>query len=137
MHAGVAVPFGHLNRTTNPGTTINIDFVYQFTTRTWADARLGYSIFNGSGGSRNVDIWNLSANLRFIPWLWKVSPFVNGGLGLYHVSSLEAGFNIGAGLGFHFVHWFDIEATFNYHYVFTASPDVTFGKVQLGLIRWF
>jgi subtilisin family serine protease len=139
LHAGLAVPFGILNNTTDPGPTINADLVYRITPQLFADLRLGYSRFRGSGGASDVDIWNLSPNLKFIPVMSTPWLFINGGVGLYYIDAinLEGGFNLGVGLGFPIQPNLDLEGTFNYHSTFTASPDLKFGKVQIGLIWWF
>jgi hypothetical protein len=137
LHAGLAVPFDALNKTTNLGPTVNVDALYWLSPRFWADVRGGISLFNGSGTSADVDIWNLSGNIRFVLLDARPTPFVNGGLGVFYVDDIEAGFNVGVGVGLPLGSRLDFEVTSNYHQVLTTSPDVRFGKIlQFGLVWW-
>lgn len=139
FHVGAAVPLGTLNSFTDIGPTANLDFIIPINPQLAADLRLGYSLFRGAGGASDLDMWNLSANLKVLPVLTTPYPFLNGGLGLYYVDSsdLEAGFNIGAGVGQPLTSNLDVELTANYHSTFTASPDLEFTKLQLGLVWAF
>lgn len=136
IHGGITTPLGILNTTTDPGPAVTLDFVYPFTPQLAVDFRLGYSNFNGISGASDVDIWNLSANLKAIPLLSIPYAIVNGGFGLYYVdyNDLEAGFSVGIGLGQPINSTVDLEVTLNYHRTFTASPDLEFLRLQLGLI---
>jgi hypothetical protein len=139
LHAGAALPFGTLANTTDRGPSATLDYVFPITPMVAADLRLGYSLFNGTGAAADVDIWNLSANIKVVPALTAPWVFVNGGLGLYYVdtSDLAGGFNTGIGVGQHLGSHLDLEATFNYHRTVTASPNLAFGTLQLGLIWSF
>jgi hypothetical protein len=136
LHAGAAVPLGALNAVNDPGPTINLDVVFPITPKVGVDFRGGYSRFNGTPPANDVPIWDLSVNLKVIPVLSTPYPFVNGGLGVYHVSPnhVEAGFNVGVGLGLPVNPHLDVEATANYHRTFTGPVDAEFLKIQLGLI---
>ncbi len=136
LHAGAAVPLGTLNLATDPGPTINADVIFPITPKLGVDLRGGYSRLNGSGLANDVHVWDLSVNLKVIPVLSTPYPFVNGGLGIYHVSPnhLEAGFNVGVGVGLPISPRVDLEATGNYHRTFTGPADAEFLKLQLGLI---
>lgn len=136
LHAGVAQPLGTLNSTTNAGPTIHADLVFPVTPILGVDFRLGYSRFVGTGGAGDVDIWNLSTNLKLLvaqttPW-----PFINAGLGLYYVdyNDLEGGYNVGIGVGQPIGTSLTLEVTANYHSTLTASPDIEFLKLQVGLL---
>ncbi|MGH7537771.1 MAG: S8 family serine peptidase, partial [Gemmatimonadales bacterium] len=136
IHGGVAVPFGILNNTTTTGPTAKLDYVFLVIPPALAaDIRLGYSLFPGSGAG-DVDIWNLSANVKYAPIQTTPWPFVNAGVGLYYIDSndLESGFNIGVGIGRRLSQNVDLEVTANYHRTVSASPNVEFAKLQVGLI---
>jgi hypothetical protein len=138
LHAGIAVPFGSLNNTNDLGPTVSVDLVRRFTPQVFADLRIGYSLFPGSGSASDFDVVNLSANLKVIPVLNTPWVFLNGGFGLYYLdtSNWETGYNLGAGLGVSTSSNLDLELTANYHATFAGSPTVRFGKLQLGLIFW-
>ena len=138
LHAGIAVPLGSLNNTNDLGPTVGVDLVRRFTPQVFADLRIGYSLFPGSGSASDFDVVNLSANLKVIPVLNTPWVFLNGGFGLYYLdtSNWETGYNLGAGLGVSASSNVDLELTANYHATFAGSPTVRFGKLQLGLIFW-
>jgi hypothetical protein len=140
LHAGLVDPHGALHGIAKRGSTFNLDFVYPFQPQ-WAwDIRLGSSRFDGRGGHPDTSLATLSANARFT-----VNPgaavhlFLNGGLGLYHFNpgSFEGGGNLGVGLNLPVGQRFAVEATYNYHWAFTASPTLAFSQVQLGLLVSF
>jgi hypothetical protein len=139
LHAGAGLPFGALGNTTDPGPVATLDYVFPITPMVAADLRFGYSFFNGAGGAADIDIWNLSANLKVVPVLTTPWVFLNGGFGLYYIdaSDMEGGFNVGFGLGQPLSSNLDIEATLNYHRTLTASPNLAFGRLQSGLIWSF
>jgi subtilisin family serine protease len=139
LHAGVAIPTGVLNTTTDPGPTINLDFVYAITRQLGVDARLGYSRFIGSGGAPDREFMDLSLNAKYVPVLGSPWLFVNGGLGLYYLDwrDLHGAGNVGVGLGRRITPHIDLEATANYHRTFTASPNLGFVKAQVGAILSF
>jgi len=140
LHAGLADPHGALHSVTKQGSTFNLDFVYPFLPR-WAwDVRLGRSSLDGRAGQPDIDVSSLSANARltFNPGA-PVHLFLNAGLGLYHFEpgSFEGGGNLGAGVNFPIGPRFALEATYNYHSAFTATPNLKFDQVQLGLLISF
>ena len=65
--------------------------------------------------------------------------FVNGGVGAYHFDpgNFEGGGNLGLGLNVPAGPRFAIEATYNYHWVFTASPTLRFSQFQAGVLFSF
>lgn len=140
LHAGLVDPQGSFGNIAKQGSTYNLDFVYHFRPK-WAwDVRLGFSSFDGRAGLPDTDLWNLSANARFT-----INPpdparvFLNGGLGLYHFDpgDFEGGGNLGLGLNVPVSRRFAFEATFNYHWAFTASPTLEFGQIQAGFLVSF
>jgi hypothetical protein len=64
---------------------------------------------------------------------------LNGGLGLYHFDpgTFEGGGNLGVGLNVPVGPRFALELTYNYDSAFTASPNLEFSQVQLGLLVSF
>jgi hypothetical protein len=140
LHAGLVTPHGSLKNVTRQGSSINLDFVYAFRPR-WAwDVRLGFSRFDGRSGQPDTDVVTLSPNAKFTfnPGA-PVRLFLNGGLGLYHFDpgTFEAGGNLGGGLNVPLGRRFALEATYNYHSTFTASPNLKFDQAQLGLLVSF
>jgi trimeric autotransporter adhesin len=140
LHAGLAQPHGILKNVAKQGSTLNLDFLYPFLPR-WAwDLRLGISKLDGTAGNPDTDIYVLSPDIRytFNP-SGTVRLFLNGGLGGYHFDpgKFEAGGSLGLGLNVPAGPRFAIEATYNYHWVFTASPTLRFSQAQLGMLMSF
>ncbi len=140
LHAGLANPHGAFHGVAKQGSTFNLDFVYPFQPR-WAwDVRLGRSKFDGRAGHPDTDVASLSANARFTlnPGA-PVHVFLNAGLGGYHFDpgNFEGGGNLGLGLNVPVGRRFALEATYNYHWVLTASPTLQFDQIQLGLLISF
>jgi hypothetical protein len=140
VHAGVVWPHGALGNTNTNGATLNVAFIDAFAPE-WAwDLRFGIARFDGTAGNPNVDAWHLAPNIRYT-----VNPgaallgFFNGGAGLYHFrpGGLEAGLNVGGGLRFPIDRRFAVEGTYNFHWVFTASPSKRYSQLQGGLIVSF
>ncbi len=140
LHAGLATPHGALASAARQGSSLNLDFVYPFKPR-WAwDVRLGFLRFDGRAGQSDTDVATLSGNAKFTfnPGA-AVHIFLNGGFGLYHFDpgTFEAGGNLGIGLNVPLGSRFAIEATYNYHSTFTASPSLKFDQAHLGLLVSF
>ena len=59
--------------------------------------------------------------------------------GLYHFDpgTFEGGLNLGLGFNLPAGPLFAIEATYNYHWVLTASPILKYDQVQIGLLVSF
>ena len=140
LHGGLVVPHGALHGIATQGSTFNLDFVDPFKPR-WAwDARLGVSRFDGRAARPDVDLANLSANAKFtVNPTGAVRLFLNGGFGLYHFNpgDFEGGGNLGLGLNVPLGRRFALEATYNHHWAFTASPVLRFSQVQAGLLISF
>jgi hypothetical protein len=140
LHAGLVIPHGSFHAVAGNGGTLNLDFVYSLSSH-WAwDVRLGAARFDGRAGQPDVDLAALSANARFtVNPGWPVHLFINGGLGLYDFrpGDFVGGGNLGAGLSVPLGHLFALEATYNFHGAFNASPAREFSQVQLGLLVSF
>ena len=139
LHAGRVRPQGVLSHVVDDGWTVNLDYVRELSRRWDWDLRLGFSRFNGRQGI-DLDLWTLAGNLKytFNPGA-PVELFVNGGGGLYYLDpgDLEGGYNLGVGLAAPVTSSLTFEATYNYHSIFTSSPDLEFGQAQLGLLFSF
>ena len=140
LHAGLANPHGALSGVAKQGSTFNLDFVYPVQPR-WAwDARLGFTRLDGRAGNPDTRIWTLSANARYIlnPGM-PVRVFLNGGPGAYHFDpgSFEGGANLGLGVNVPAGPRISIEATYNHHWVLTASPTLRYDQVQAGFLVSF
>jgi len=140
LHAGLAQPHGALSSVAKQGSTFNLDFLYPVRPRLAWDLRLGTSKFDGRAGHPDTDVWTFSPNIRytFNPAA-PVRFFLNGGVGAYHFDpgKFEAGGNLGLGLNVPAGPRFAIEATYNYHWAFTASPTLRFSQIQAGLLISF
>src|SRR4029077_174123 len=137
---GLVDPHGALHGIAKQGSTFNLDFVYPFRPR-WAwDVRLGSSRFHGRAGQPDTSLSTPSVNatVTITPGA-PVHLFVNGGLGLYHFNpgDFAGGGNLGLGLSVPAGRRFAVEATYNYHWAFTASPVLQFGQAQLGFLVSF
>lgn len=140
LHAGLAQPHGVLKSIAKQGSTLNLDFLYPIRPR-WAwDLRLGVSSLDGRAGNPDIDIWMLSPNIRYtVNPTAPVRLFFNGGVGAYHFDpgQFEAGGDLGLGLNVPAGARFAIEATYNYHWVFTASPTLRYSQIQAGVLFSF
>lgn len=140
LHAGLAQPHGALSAIAKQGSTFNLDFIYPIRPKLAWDLRGGTAKFDGKAGNPDTDVWMLSPNLRytFVPTA-PVRLFLNGGIGAYHFDpgQFEGGGNLGLGVNVPAGRRFAIEATYNYHWVFTASPTPRFSQIQLGVLKSF
>jgi hypothetical protein len=140
VHAGIVWPHGALGATHDHGSTLNVSFI-QDVDEEWAwDVRFGVASFDGQAGQADVTVWHIAPNARYTfnpgnAWL----VFANGGLGLYHFGpgSFEAGLDIGGGLRRPISPRFAVEATYNFQWAFTASPNRRYSQLQGGLVVAF
>ncbi|MGB5987881.1 MAG: choice-of-anchor D domain-containing protein [Desulfobacterales bacterium] len=140
LHAGLVDPHGALGSIAKDGSAINLDFIYPIDPN-WAwDVRLGFAKFDGRSGNPDTDLWTLGGDLKYtINPSQALRLFLNGGGNLYHFDpgDFEAGVNFGLGLNLPLSQRFGLEATYNYHWAFTASPDLKYSQYQLGLLISF
>lgn len=140
LHAGVVEPYGSFGNSHGSGGTVNLDYMRFLSSNLAWDARLGFSNFSGKGGFSDLEVWTVSGNLKYYLFrgtLWR--GFVNGGMGLYfmHPGNIESGGNLGGGVALQIQPYLELEATANYHRTTTASPDLKYGQLQLGIIYYF
>lgn len=137
FHLGISDPQGIIGPFLDEGIAATLDYTFPINPRWSWDARLGYTTFDLRFGGGEVDVWDLSANLKaHFPTSGSWWAFVNGGPGVYYLDSsdVEGGYNVGIGLGFQVRPRVAFEVTFNRHETLTASPDIEFDKLQLGVL---
>jgi hypothetical protein len=140
LHAGQVNPSGDLNKIADAGLTVTLDLLYRFNAHWGLDFRLGYSSFDGRAGNSDTDLYTLGTNLKYT--FNPASPvriFLNGGGGLYDFDpgDVEGGVNVGVGLNIPLSQRFTFEATYNYHNAVTASDDLRYDQLQLGVLVSF
>jgi hypothetical protein len=137
LHAGWVFPHGALHTTATQGSTYHFDFVYPVRPRWAFDVRLRDSSFDGRRLLSDIDLKSLSVDAKYT-----INPgnpirlFVNGGIGAYHFrpGDFEGGGNLGLGLQVPAGPRFTFELTYNYHSTLTASPNLRFSELQLGVL---
>ncbi|HTG36023.1 MAG TPA: choice-of-anchor D domain-containing protein [Thermoanaerobaculia bacterium] len=140
LHAGLANPHGALAGSAKQGSTFNLDFVYPVKPKLAWDVRLGLTRFDGRSGQPDTRLWSLGANAKYtLNPAAPVRVFLNGGPGLYHFDpgTFEGGLSLGLGINVPAGPRFAIEATYNYHWVLTASPPLKYDQVQAGFLVSF
>ncbi len=140
LHAGRVEAHGAFANVARDGSALDLDFLSPLGPQWAADVRLGFARFDGQPGQPDTDLWKLGANAKFtFNPAAAVHVFVNGGPDLYHFSpgSFEGGVNLGLGLNVPAGSRFSFEATYNYHWALTASPDLRYDQLQLGLLISF
>ncbi len=140
FHTGFTHPYGRLNNVAGIGPTFNLGFQFPLRPRLAWDVRLGYANFDGSGSRADRDVWSVGANLKYtINPTSPVQVFLNGGPDLYHFEpgDVQFGFNVGLGVRVPINKLFAVEATYNYHNAFTASPLLHFDLFQVGFLTSF
>ncbi|MCP4203763.1 MAG: hypothetical protein GY769_17735 [bacterium] len=137
LHAGWVDPQGTAANFLDPGFTVNLDRVFPIKPDLAWDLRFGWEGFDGVPGAADLDVWMLLANLKHVFHHGvDYDVFVNGGGGLYLLDpgDAEGGANVGLGAAWELSPDLAFEATANYHSVLTASPDLEFVQLQIGLL---
>jgi opacity protein-like surface antigen len=140
MHAGVAIPTGSFNNNYDPDYSFGLNFDYHFTPQFSVLGLLGYNHFDsGSPSISDTYCWNISANLKYEFTTNLLTPYVNGGLGMYipESGSTKPGFNVGLGLDYSLSSDWIMELGADYHHVFTSGSDTQFFVPHVGLIYRF
>jgi hypothetical protein len=140
VHAGWVDSHGALSNVADDGSSFELDFTNPIWTDLAWQLRLGYSRFDGAAGLPDTKTWRLGVNAKytFNPGAL-LQVFVNGGPDLYHFSpgNFEGGANLGVGLHVPAGKLFSFEATYDYNRALTASPDLPFSQVMLGMLVSF
>lgn len=140
FHTGFTHPYGRLNNVAGRGPTFNLGFLFPLVPELAWDVRLGFANFDGSSGRPDRDVWSVGANLKYtVNPASPIQLFLNGGPDVYHFDpgNLQLGFNVGLGLHVPINKIFSVEATYNYHNAFTASPLLHFDLFQVGFVTSF
>lgn len=140
IHVGIVDPVGSFSSVLDNGRTLNLDYVRTINLNLAWDVRLGFSQFDGKSGFPDLDVWTLAGNLKYtINPGAPITVFVNGGGGLYDLDpgDLEGGYNLGFGLARVVGSTLTLEATYNRHSTFTASPDLEYNQFQVGWLFSF
>jgi HYDIN/CFA65/VesB-like, Ig-like domain len=140
LHAGWVDAHGAFGNVAGTGSTIELDFVNPIGTHFAWDLRLGRSHFDGTPGNPDTKVWRLAPNAKytFNPTA-PLRVFVNGGPDFYHFDpgSFHGGVNLGVGLNFPAGPRFSFEAKYDYNRAVTASPDLPFSQIQVGMLISF
>jgi hypothetical protein len=134
---GGALPNGTFSNVANAGFSFNGGLEYIFNPHFSAEGILGYHHFPAKVAG-DINVFQFSADIKaYLSNNWPVRPFVNGGIGGYHFSSLGTNFggNVGAGVLKEFSnapHW-GIQASYNFHTVNTPGTAAKFSTVQGGV----
>lgn len=132
LHAGAVYPTGSLNDDIDSGASFTLDLGYRFQPRLTALFLLGTHEFSEErGGTERV--WQLSANLRAHLSNTGLSPYIQGGAGVYKIfHDWEGGLNIGAGLIYPASTQIDIEGGVDLNNIFLGGDDAQFWRAQIG-----
>ncbi|MEM7480800.1 MAG: choice-of-anchor D domain-containing protein [Acidobacteriota bacterium] len=136
LRGGLADPHGALSAVARNGSAFTVGFVYPYLPKHAWDVRLSRAQLDGRPALPDTDIYRLSGNYRFtFNPANPVQVYLNGGFGMYHFDpgDFEGGANLGLGLAVPLGRRFSLEAAYDYHVAFTASPDLEYNEVQLGL----
>ncbi|HEX8129161.1 MAG TPA: porin family protein [Pyrinomonadaceae bacterium] len=143
LHAGMSIPHSDFNDIFNPGPNFGVDLEYRLNNHLSLEALYGFHRFRGETfGGFSVDDLNLhqlSGNLKGYGGSGSVRPFLNGGGGVYHFrfgsfgSDTRGGINVGGGLQFNLTPTFAVEGSYNFHNVFTSGSDLKFSTLQGGV----
>jgi hypothetical protein len=144
LHAGASIPHSNFNNIYNPGPNFGVDLEYRLNNQVSLEALYGFHRFRGDdfvGFSFNdINLHQLSGNVKVFGGSGAVRPFLNGGGGVYHFDfgglgggDTRGGVNLGGGLQFNVTPTFALEGSYNFHSVFTPGPNVKFSTVQGGV----
>jgi opacity protein-like surface antigen len=145
LHAGASVPHSDFGDVFDPGPNFGVDLEYRLSNQFSLEALYTFHRFRGKDfGIVSVDDINLhqlSGNVKAFGGSGSVRPFLNGGGGLYHFDfgggggggDTRGGVNVGGGLQFNITPTFAVEGSYNFHNVFTPGSDVKFSTLQGGV----
>ncbi|HEY0006840.1 MAG TPA: hypothetical protein VGB17_18820 [Pyrinomonadaceae bacterium] len=133
---GANIPHGELDNFFDTGISTQLGFEYRFTNRVSAEGTFGYDRFNFSGGGGvRQHFYRGSANLKFYPVIGTFQLGFFGGGGVYVFdpgASVHGGVNFGSVAEYRINTSWSVEATYNFHNVFTTGENVRFSTAQGG-----
>jgi hypothetical protein len=133
-HIGLTIPHGTLNTFYNSALSLAGDLEYRLTPSLSAEAIVGFNRFK-SNLFDPIYWWNISGNLKlYLPGAttrW----FINGGPGVYipETGSAKFGFNAGGGVSAELIPALLLEASYNFHTIFTQVSNTYFSTVWFGV----
>jgi len=142
LHAGASIPHADFGNVFNPGPNFGVDLEYRLSNHVSLEALYGFHRFRGEDfgfvSVDDVNLHQLSGNVKAFGGNGSVRPFINGGGGVYHFDfggggDTRGGINVGGGLQFNLTPTFAVEGSYNFHNVFTPGSDVRFSTVQGGV----
>lgn len=140
FHVGVAEATGAFSGAFDRGPALALDHEWPLADPWSWRLRLGWASFDATLGPSDLDVFDLSAALRYrlaagTSW-WGL---LEAGPGVYHLDpgSWEGGYGLGAGLGFQAAPDLVVEGLLQRRGTFTASPDLELNELTLGLLWSF
>ncbi len=137
IHCGAAIPHGNFNTNYDPDYSVGVKLDYHFTPKYSVLGLVGYNHFRSASSSvSDFHWWNVSFNLKYEFNTSQLTPYINGGLGIYFPKSgsTRPGVNLGLGVDYALTTSWTLELGGDYHQVFTSGPDTKFIVPYLGLI---
>lgn len=128
-------PQGDFNSGFDSGVSAQFGFEYLFINRLSVEASFGYDRFPFKIPSDHLSLFRGSANLKFYPVIGTFQFGIFGGGGVYNFDpgDTRGGMNIGAVAEYRVTTSIGVEATYNFHNVFTPGSSVQYSNVQGGL----
>jgi hypothetical protein len=142
LHAGASIPHADFANVFNPGPNFGVDLEYRLSNHLSLEALYGFHRFRGEDfgvvSLDDVNLHQLSGNVKVFGGSGAVRPFLNGGGGVYVFDfggsgDTHGGLNVGGGLQFNLTPTFAVEGSYNFHNVFTSGSDVKFSTLQGGV----
>jgi opacity protein-like surface antigen len=142
LHAGASIPHPDLSSGFDPGPNFGVDLEYRLSNRVSLEALYGFNRFRGEDfgfvSLPDINLHQLSGNVKVFGGSGSVRPFLNGGGGAYVFdggggTDTRGGANLGGGVQFNLTPTFAVEGSYNFHSVFTPGSNVKFSTLQGGV----
>jgi hypothetical protein len=135
LHIGTSSPTGKTANTYGAGILAAIDFNRHLNRRWALRAIVGLNRLSGKAGIDDMEYVNISANLRWMPFVnpaYRLYIGAGGGAYLPDRGSNRAGYNVGVGLTIPLSVKFDISMGSDYQRVLTPGDDTEFAGLHGG-----
>lgn len=131
---GINAPHSSFSNVADSDVSYKIGIEYFYKANLTFEGVLGSHSFENKGLGSDLDIIQLSLNVRQYYTPAYVRPFINAGLGMYKLDpgDDEFGYNIGAGIQYDFTPRLSLEAAYNYHAINASNIDPQFSTLQIG-----
>jgi hypothetical protein len=135
FHAGVSIPHGSFGQVFDPGPNLAGDLEFRITPDVSLEGIFGYHRFGIQGSGSDLNLYQLSANIKYYAPGTAVRPFFNFGGGVYNFDPgpTDGGINLGGGLMFPVNSNVALEGAYNFHNVFTSGSNTRFSTLQGGI----